>query len=71
MGQIANNSTKTVHQVSQEIIGAIADAFGVDFQTIKRWFQKKDIKLTTDKAREVFTRKGLVWDGEELVEATQ
>jgi hypothetical protein len=67
MDQIANNSTKTVHQVSQEIIGAIADAFEVDFQTIKRWFQKKDIKLTTDKAKEVFARKGVAWDGEDLV----
>jgi len=67
MAQIANNSTKSVVQISQEIIGALADAMEVDFQTIRRWFQKKDIKLTTDKAKEVFARKGVSWDGEELI----
>jgi hypothetical protein len=67
MDQIANNSTKTVHQFSQEIIGALADAFGRSVQTIERWIEKKDIRLTSDPAKEVFTRKGIVWDGEELV----
>lgn len=62
-----NISTKSVQQVSQELIGALADALEVDFQTIRRWFQKKDIKLTTDKAKEVFARKGVEWTGEELV----
>jgi len=62
-----NNSTKSVQQISQEIIGALADAFGVDFQTIKRWIKKKDIKLTSDPAREVFAQKGVTWDGEAIV----
>jgi hypothetical protein len=61
------SSTKTAQQVSQEIIGALADAFGKSAQTIERWFQKKDIKLTTDIAKEVFARKGVEWDGQELV----
>lgn len=67
MNQIAKNSTKTAQQVSQEIIGALADALGKSAQTIERWFEKKDIRLTSDPAKEVFTRKGVVWDGEELV----
>lgn len=67
MDQIANNSTKTVQQVSQEIVGALADALGRSAQTIERWFEKKDIRLTSDPAKEVFTRKGVTWDGQELV----
>jgi hypothetical protein len=61
---ITNNTTESV-QLSWEVIGALADALGVDFQTIKRWVAKKDIRLTTDKAKEVFARKGIVWDGED------
>jgi hypothetical protein len=61
------NSTKSVQQISQELIGALADAFGRSTQTIERWIEKKDIKLTTDKAKEVFARKGVLWDGRDVV----
>lgn len=65
----SNNSTNSVQQVSREIVGALADEFKKSTQTIERWFAKKDIKLTTDKAKGVFARKGVMWDGEELVVA--
>lgn len=67
MDQIANNYTKTVQQFSQEVIGALADAFGKSVQTIERWIEKKDIRLTSDPAKEVFARKGITWNGEEEV----
>lgn len=67
MQQIANNNTNSAQVISREIIGAMADAFKKSTQTIERWFAKKDIKLTTDKAKEVFARKGVEWTGEELV----
>lgn len=62
-----NNDTIPVQQVSQEIIGALADAFGRSVQTIERWIEKKDIRLTSDPAKEVFARKGVAWDGETIV----
>jgi len=58
----ANNTTESVQQLSWEVIGALADAFGVDFQTIPRWIKKNDIRLTSDPAKAVFERFGLVWD---------
>jgi hypothetical protein len=61
-----NNDTKSM-QLSWEVIGALADALEVDFQTIKRWVAKKDIRLTTDKAKEVFARKGIIWDRGSIV----
>jgi hypothetical protein len=61
---IAKNTTESVQQLSLEVIGALADALKVDFLTIKRWIAKKDIRLTSEPAKEVFERKGLVWDAE-------
>jgi hypothetical protein len=69
MNQTAEkNSTKQVAQISQEIVGALADAFGRSSQTIERWIEKKDIRLSTDeRAKQVFARKGVSWDGEAIV----
>lgn len=44
-----------------EVIGALADRFGKDPLTIKRWVEKKDIRLTTDMAKEVFAEKKIAW----------
>jgi hypothetical protein len=44
-----------------EVIGALADRFGKDPLTIKRWVKKKDIRLTTDMAKEVFAEKNIAW----------
>lgn len=48
-------------EVPQRIIGAIADALEVSFQTAKRWFESNDIRLTTAKAQEVFEKEGYNW----------
>jgi hypothetical protein len=62
MEQKRNNDT--VHQhLSQEVIGALADALSVSFQTVVRMVKKKDIRLTTDKAKAVFARKDINWEG--------
>lgn len=47
--------------VPQRIIGAIADALDVSFQTAKRWFENDDIRLTTEKAKQVFEKEGFNW----------
>ena len=54
------NSDETL-SLSKEVMGALADALGVSFLTIQRWVNKKDIRLTTEKAREVFQKKGIDW----------
>lgn len=61
MAQTSNINTNSVQLLSQEVIGALADAFGRSALTIERWIEKKDIRLTTDKAKEVFARKGVTW----------
>jgi hypothetical protein len=60
----ANNTTESVQQLSWEVIGALADAFNVDFQTIPRWIKKNDIRLTSEPAKAVFERYGLAWDSQ-------
>lgn len=57
---------KAKKEVPQRIIGAVADAMGVSFQSAKRWFENKDIRLTTDKAKQVFANENFQW--EELVQ---
>lgn len=47
-------------EYSKEVIGALADAFGKDFITIKRWIAQNDDRLTSEKAKEVFRRKNIV-----------
>lgn len=49
-------------EVPQRIIGAIADEMEVSFQTAKRWFDSRDIRLTTDKAKKVFAQERFVWE---------
>jgi len=44
-----------------EVIGALADKFKKDPLTIKRWVDRKDIRLTTDMAKEVFAEKNIAW----------
>lgn len=39
---------------NRAIIGALAEAFDKSFITIERWFESKDDRLTSDKARKVF-----------------
>lgn len=57
--------TKKVPQVKPslpfEVIGALADAFKKDPLTIKRWVDKDDDRLTTDKAKKVFAEKNIAW----------
>ena len=48
-------------QVPQEIIGALADAFHKSPLTIKRWIEKNDDRLTSEKAKKVFARKNFKW----------
>lgn len=48
-------------QLSLEVIGALADAFGKDFLTIKRWIRRDDDRLTSEKAKKVFKEKNIVW----------
>lgn len=48
-------------ELPKEVIGALADAFGKSLLTIERWVEKESIMLTTDTAKEVFTRKGIEW----------
>lgn len=40
---------------SHSQIGILADAFGRSSQTIKRWIDNKDDRLTSDKAKEVLS----------------
>ena len=44
-----------------EVIGALADTFGKDPLTIKRWIDAGDDRLTTDKAKKVFAEKNIEW----------
>ena len=59
---MAKKSTNTATQLNQEVIGALADALGKSALTIQRWVKKKDIRLTSDKAKEVFARKNVTWN---------
>lgn len=54
--------TTSKKEVPQRVIGAMADAFGKSLQTMKRWFDNKDIRLTTDRAKEVFARENFNWE---------
>lgn len=45
-----------------EVIGALADKFGKDFLTIRRWVKAKDDRLTSDRAKEVFAEKNIDWN---------
>lgn len=55
-----DNDTKK--PVPQEIIGALADAFGKSFLTIQRWFDSSDDRLTSDKAKKVYEEKGYKYE---------
>jgi hypothetical protein len=57
-----SNNTNSVQQLSHEVIGALADTFGKSPLMIRRWIEKMDDRLISDKAREVFKRKGIDWD---------
>ncbi len=60
--------TTSKKEVPQKVIGAMADAFGRSLQTMKKWFDNKDIRLTTDKAKQVFAAENFNW--EELEQET-
>lgn len=59
---MASKKNNTKPQLSQEVIGALADAFGKSILTIRRWVNKNDDRLTSEKAKEVFTRKNINWN---------
>lgn len=40
-----------IQKLNNQQIGALADAFGRSLLTIKRWIQKNDDRLTSDKAK--------------------
>ncbi len=46
---------------NKEVIGALADAFEKSIFTIQRWIESESDLLTSDKAKEVFARKGVEW----------
>lgn len=48
------NSKIKEYKDNKAVIGALAEAFDKSFITIERWFQSKDDRLTSDKARKVF-----------------
>lgn len=48
-------------ELPQEVIGALADAFGKSFITISRWVKANDDVLTSDRAKEVFDRLNIQW----------
>jgi hypothetical protein len=62
---MSNQSKKRSKQAEPalpaEVIGALADKFGKSYLTMQRWVEKKDDRLTTDKAKEVFAEKNIVW----------
>lgn len=37
-------------------IGALAEAFGKSFLTIERWIEGEDDRLTSEKAKEVYSK---------------
>lgn len=61
MSKQAKKPTPPAVTLPYEVIGALADKFGKDPLTIKRWVAKRDDRLTTDKAKEVFAEKNIAW----------
>ena len=59
---MAKKSKEQQPELSQEVLGALADAFGKSVLTISRWIRKKDDRLTSDKAKEVFAQKNVNWN---------
>lgn len=51
------NTNKNNKMIPNEAIGALADAFGKSFTTIKRWVDSGDVRLTTDTAKKVLKKK--------------
>ena len=47
--------------LSNEVIGALADAFKKSPLTIQRWVEDDNILLTTDIAKKVFAEKNIDW----------
>jgi len=47
--------------LTNEIVGALADAFKKDPLTIRRWIKKDSVMLTTDIAKKVFSEKNIDW----------
>lgn len=59
---MAKKANSNKQELSQEVIGALADAFGKSALTIRRWVNKKDERLTSEKAKQVFSRKNINWN---------
>jgi len=64
---MTQEQTKPI-ELSQTVIGALADAFGKSFMTVQRWVLRKDIILTTDIAKAVFSKYGLDWNNGEIID---
>lgn len=63
MSKQAKKVTKRLPaELPAEVIGALADKFGKSFLTIQRWARRKDDRLTSDKAKKVFTEKNIDWN---------
>ena len=57
-----SNAIETENQeLSNKVIGALADAFGKSLFTIRRWIDKESDLLTSDKAKDVFKSEGVEW----------
>lgn len=61
---MANNSETIDKRVPTSIVGDLAEAFGKSVYTIYRWISKRDDRLTSDKAKKVFSEHNFVWTEE-------
>lgn len=48
--------------LTNEVIGALADAFNKSCLTIQRWVEKNDDRLTSERAKQVFASKNITWN---------
>ncbi len=64
---MTKKQTNEKQVLPQEVIGALADAFGKSPITIVRWVRANDDRLTSEKAKKVFQRKAL--KHEDFIEA--
>lgn len=67
---MTHTETKPI-ELSQTVIGALADAFAKSFMTVQRWVIRKDIILTTDIAKQVFAQYNLDWNNGDVQEVGQ
>lgn len=55
-----NNTTLQV--IPNVVLGALADAFQRDIQSIRAWVKKRDDRLTSDKAKDIYKKFGFSYN---------